>query len=217
LAGTAAKFGNLQGIAVTPDGAVYLSDGPDSELDQLGTDGTLTVIAAPSTATGTGATAVDDPTAVTVAPNGDLVFVNGGSTIEELQGSVVDLVAPLPSGYLVLGGTGFNGLAYDRSGDLLAAVVGENANALVVELPAGSDDWVLAAGIYGTGSKTTSGDGGPALSAGLGYPASIAVNPVSGNLELVSTDGPGSSKGNGVEIRQVTDIADAPTAPLESA
>lgn len=185
-----ASFGSGPwGVAVDAAGNLYIATGYDHRIRRVdAASGIITTIAGNGvgSSSGDGGPAADAtvnmPNKIVVAPNGDLYFseANGNRVrkIEAITGTLTTVAGTgLASGPLGDGGPGSlaslsspSGLAFDGNGDLLIVDQGHS------RLRKLSLDTGIITTVAGTGVSGWEGDGGPATSAQLGYPITVAVD-----------------------------------------
>jgi sugar lactone lactonase YvrE len=170
--GSAARFTNLQRIAMDPSGVLYVTDG--GAIRRVTTAGVVTTIAgvAGSTGTedGTGASArFNGPTGIAVTSSGNLhIGDSGNGTIRSVtQAGVVTTIAGLP---FVNTGLAFNaseGVAVNSTGDVFVADTGAH-RILRITVPG-------TAAVVAGGSQTPGAVDGGAQAARFFSPSAIAV------------------------------------------
>ena len=180
----AARFISLAGIAVGPDGAIYLADDMANRVRVI-RDGTI------ETLVGTGrplhagdggpATAADllAPTALALDPSGALLVAESGSSA--IRKIALDGTISTIAGTGVTGDSGDGGLATaaqlgDPEGLAVAAdgtlFIGERKNARIRRV---ATDGTIST-IAGTGTRGMTGDHGPAVVAQFGNVARIHID-----------------------------------------
>lgn len=180
------------GIAIAPDGSVYVADSGNDRIRRLHLDGSISTVAGTGRAAWEGdggpavAASLSCPRGVTVGPDGTL-------WIGDTENHRVRRISP--EGFIhTAAGTGEPGYAGDNGPAAAARLRGPRGLAAapdgslfiadcdnsVIRLltPAG-----LIIAIAGTGKEGCSGDGGPALAARLADPHGIALAP-GGSLYL---------------------------------
>jgi len=182
---TSAQIGPIQGVAVDVKGNLYLSDTDHNTVRKVDTKGTITTVA------GTGAAGFSgDGGAATSAqlnlPYGLAVDAAGNVYIADLGNNRVRKIGP-DGTITTLAGTGVKG----HSGDGGPATAAElftprnlaldaAANLYISEFEGHRIRQVTPAGVIATvagiGVAGFAGDGGPALSAQLSYPAGLAMD-----------------------------------------
>ena len=187
---TDAAFGSgPYGVAVDATGNVYIATGFDHRIRRVdAASGIITTIAGngESYSSGDGGPAanatVNMPVRIVVAPNGDLYFSeNYGNRVRRIDAATGTISTAagtgLNSGPLGDGGPGPlaslaspQSLAFDSNGDLLIADRG-HARLRRLNLTTG-----IITTVAGNGINGWEGDGGPATSAQLGYPLTVAVD-----------------------------------------
>jgi trimeric autotransporter adhesin len=179
---TLASIDGPSGVAVTPDGTLYVSDIYGNRIRSINTSGVI------STAIGTGAgsstgdggpgvlAAVNRPHSMVVDPSGRLVWAEyGGNTVRRLEsnGTVTRLAGSgvgswSGDGGLATSGTIFHpyALVYDDVGNLY---VSTEDNYIRKVTPAG-----IISTVAGTGVAAYAGEGVVALGAPLNFPTGLA-------------------------------------------
>ncbi len=191
---THAVIGYAEGIAVGPDGALFIADSDNNRIRRV-LDGIITTVAGNGTAgfSGDGGPAVDaalnHPEAVAVAPDGTLYIadtfnsrvrvVGPDGTIATLVGGGTDTCSAAPTA-VHLPMYCPQGLALGRSGRLYVA---DTYNQRVVTVDVDGKIHRVA-GV--TGQEGFSGDGGPASQADLAFPQGLLATP-DGNLYIADS------------------------------
>jgi molecular chaperone DnaK len=167
---TTAEIGNAMGVAVGPDGAVYIADYRSGSIRKV-VGGTISTIA----------TKLDYPQGIAVDATGNLFVADVGNhriARIDASGSVTTVAGTLARG----GPAGDGGpataaqlnspyaVAVDKDGNLYIADTKNNRIRKVVKTG-------TITTIAGTGSAGFGGDGGPASAAALNDPQGIAVGP----------------------------------------
>ncbi len=185
-----ATFGSgPYGVGVDATGNVFIATGFDHRIRRVdAASGIITTIAGngEGSSGGDGGPAVNAtlnmPIKVVVAPNGDLyISENHGHRVRKIDAvtGIITTVAGtgLTSGPLGDGGPGTlaslsspQALAFDRNGDLLIA---DQAHVRLRKLNLTTG---IITTVAGNGINAFAGDGGPATSASLGYPLTVAVD-----------------------------------------
>lgn len=203
--GGVATHGTLafpEGVAVGPEGAVYVADYGDNEIRKIGIDGTMSTVAgggtfcstAPACGDGGRATAahLNFPEGVAVDQRNDDLYiadtlnnevrkVSSRGTITRLAGTGDACATPRSCGD---GGPAASarlnapaGVAVDSQGDVYIADTGDQA----VRMVSGKGTITRVAGNGTACSKAaTCGDGGAASSAQLYFPTSLAIDKTGG-------------------------------------
>ena len=196
---TAAAVGQLYGTTVDASGNVYITCTSCRKVKKISTSGIITTVAGNGTggSTGDGGPATDATIGI---PYGLAVDKSGNLYISDWENSVIRKVDPLGfistiagdasiigGGYSGDGGpaihallSGPAGIATDTAGNLFIAE--ENNNVIRKISKTG-----IITRVAGTGAWAYSGDGGPALSAGIPAPLGVAADD-QGNLYVVDND-----------------------------
>jgi sugar lactone lactonase YvrE len=207
-AATSAPLSFPEGVAVGPDGDVYVADWGDNEVRKLSVTGSITPVAGGGTSCSSppacgdrgpatdaqlsfpDGVAVDQAGNVYIADTGDneVRKVSPGGTITRFAGTGAACSAPPACGD---GGAATAaqlsnpfGLAVDRSGDVYIADAGDNEIRKVT--PAGKISRVAGTG-KACSKPPACGDAGPATTGQLNFPAGVAVDQA-GNV-YVADDG----------------------------
>jgi RHS repeat-associated protein len=181
-----AQLDNPLGVAVGPDGALYIVDDDRNRVRRVGTDGIITTVAGTGIQgfSGDGGLAIqaelNDPDNVAVGSDGSLYITDSGNHRVRRVG---------PNGIITtVAGTGVQGFSGDNA---LAIQAQLNNPSGVVVAPDGSiymtdtgnarvrrvgPDGIITT-VAGTGVQDFGGDGGPATQAQLDDPSGIAVGP----------------------------------------
>jgi uncharacterized protein (TIGR03437 family) len=182
-AATKAELSDPTGIALDSSGNLYIADASNNVVRVVTSGGTISTFAGTGTIgyIGDGGTAVtaelNNPVAVAVDSSGDVFIADAGNNVvrKVVSGTI----------YTVVGGASTDlqlsqpdGLAIDSKGVLYIADTG---NRRIIKFENG----VLFV-IAGNGNFGASGDGGPAVDAGLGDPMGLAADGA-GNLYIADT------------------------------
>ena len=187
---TAAALNQPRGLAVAPDGSLYVADAGNHAVRRIATNGTITTVAGTGTAGDSGdggpatAAAMQSPFAVAFGAAGTFYVVDRDAhRVRKITGGVITTVAG--TGTPGAAGTGgaatsaqLNGpsdVVLDAAGALYIA---DSSNARVVKV----DPTGLLRVIAGTGASGFSGDGGLATSAQFQFPRALAFSPLDGTL-----------------------------------
>jgi NHL repeat-containing protein len=197
IAGAAlsSPLGGIDGIALGPDGSVYLADPNTDHIDKVTPGGQLTIIAGngspgPEQPGSALSSPMGTPTQMVVNAAGDLLFVDQSYShvYEVTPGGVLSVVAgngthaaPTPGPASASGFLTSIGLAQDSAGDLFVADAGKGAHEVVEITPSGTLSVVAGNGTNGAPVP------GPATSSPLGAIQGIAVDP-SGNLYIADVN-----------------------------
>jgi len=181
--GSAARFDSPTGLALGPDGALYVSDTGNHTIRRVTTNGIVTTLAGSAGnadyADGSAAAArFNQPLGLAVAPDGTVLVADSGNHLIRVitTNSIVSVLAGNPETFGSADGTGTNaffnspvGLALAADGSLFVS----DANNFTIRR-------VSAAGVVTTIAGATGQDGavdGPASSARFGKPAELALAP----------------------------------------
>jgi sugar lactone lactonase YvrE len=164
-----------QGVAADSAGNIYIADTADRGVREV-SNGVITTMVA----------GLDDPTQVAVDSAGN-VYISDSSCIRKVSGGIITTVAggngtpgfggdggPATSALLF----GSYGIAVDPAGNLYIADAGNNRIRKV-------SNGIITT-VAGNGTPGFSGDNGPATSAELNRPQSVAVD-AAGNLYIADT------------------------------
>jgi secreted PhoX family phosphatase len=200
---TKAELSGPSGVAVDASGNLFIADASNYRIREVGTNGMITTVAGNGTQgySGDGGAAtgaeLSNPNSVAVDASGNLFIADQARNVIREVGTngIITTVAgygymiPIsgnPEGYSGDGGAATNarlfspwGVTLDASGNLFIADVG---NGRIREV---RTDGIITT-VAGNGTQGYSGDGGPATSAQLGYPSSVAVD-ASGNLFIADS------------------------------
>ena len=182
---TNASFSHPVGIAVAPDGTVFVADRGNNRIRRIGPDGYIHTVAGNGTAAYSGddgpATnaALNQPESVALGLDGSLYIADRDNhRVRRVDtGGIITTVAGNGNGWNYGdGGLATNagvqsphGVAVSADGALFIAVDGDYVVRYVS--PNGVIDTVA-----GTGAAGFSGDNGPALAAGLDVPSGLALD-----------------------------------------
>ncbi len=173
------------GIAVGPDGSVYISDRNNCRIRRVGPDGIITTMAGTGECgfSGDGGLAVEaglrDPFDVALGPDGSVYFADAGNNrVRRIRpDGIIETVAGNGSfefssdgGPATEAGVVPEGIAVAADGSIYIADVG-NARIRRVD-----PDGIITT-IAGTGVNGLSGDGGPATLARMTSPAHVEIAP----------------------------------------
>ena len=183
---TEASFLGLSGIAVGPDGTIYVGDGTNSKIRRIDTSGIVRTLAGTGVLgfSGDGGLAVEArlwrPTFVATGPDGSVYFVDREN---------VRVRRVRPNGVIeTVAGTGEHEWAYEEGmatetglWDPRGLAVDAAGNLYIADKPHDRIRKVTPAGwmttFAGGGLPSGSGDGGPATEARLKKPVDVAVGP----------------------------------------
>jgi RHS repeat-associated protein len=190
---TQAELSGPLGLALGPDGSLYVADTGNNRVRRVGTDGLITTVAGNGTAglAGDGSQAtqaeLNAPAGVAVGPDGSLYVADtGNNRIRQvgLAGVINTAVGggTNPDGNVRIPGllglpvqlTAPTAVAVGPDGSLYIADTG--GNRLHVVSPEGADQFNTST-IVGNGKAGASGDGGLGTAALIASPAGVAVGP----------------------------------------
>lgn len=169
-----AQFLETAGIAVAPDGTIYVSDDMSHRVRMI-RNGTIQTIAV----------MLNAPTALALDGAGNLfASLAGGSVISKIapDGTVSTVAGTGDAGFSGDGGPATSAQLAHPDGIAVAAdgtlYIGDRLNDRVRKV---APDGTIST-IAGTGARGLSGDGGPALEAKLGYVSRVQLDPEGGLL-----------------------------------
>ncbi len=179
-------LGQLSGVAVYK-GNIYIADSAGNRILLVASDGSIRIAAGNGSQgfSGDGGAAtsasLSRPQGIAVDASGNLFIADNCRIRQVSAGSIISTVAG--NGSCSFSGDGGPAIsasltpvsvAVDASGNLFIA---EHQNCRIRQVSAGG----IISTVAGNGSCSFSGDGGPAISASLNFPAGVAVD-ASGNL-----------------------------------
>jgi sugar lactone lactonase YvrE len=187
---TRAQLSEPVGVAVGPDGSLYIADRDNAVVRRVAPNGTITTVAGTGVSgySGDGGPAVgaklSDPENIVVDARGRVFFtdqINERVRMIDVDGTITTVAGTGEAGDTGDGGPGTDatlnspyGLAIDAAGNLYVA---DSKGARVREI---ARDGTITT-VAGTGVPGYSGDGGRATQAQLSQPSSLAVD-ASGDL-----------------------------------
>jgi streptogramin lyase len=191
---TQAELSTPIGIAVGPDGSLYIADTNNERVRRVGPDGVISTVAGNGTRGygGDGGPAtqaqLDTPEHVVVGPDGSLYIGDlGNNRIRRVgpDGVITTVVGTGRSGY---GGDGGPATQAQLGGAPVYLAVGPDGSLYLDDSGNYAIRRVAADGIIttvvGNGKFGGGGDGGPAQQAQLAYPTGIAFGP-DGSLYII--------------------------------
>ncbi|ADP85100.1 serine/threonine-protein kinase [Pseudofrankia inefficax] len=181
---TQAEINSVEGIAVGPDGSLYLADYSNERIRKVTPDGIISTIAGTgtkgytSTPTPALSAQISDPNSVVIADDGTIYIGNLGS--DSVQKIGKDGILSPFAGNGKTGRTGDGGDAANATLSIPDLALGPDGTVYISNY--GSDtvrkvtpDGVITT-IAGTGAEGNTGDGGPATAAQLKSPSSVVVD-----------------------------------------
>jgi uncharacterized protein (TIGR03437 family) len=175
-----ASLNHPQGVAVSPNGNIYIADTLNNAIRVSGAGGLIATIAGtgPAGFSGDGGPAtsalLNGPTGVSVDAAGNVYIVDAGNQRlrKVTSGGVISTVAASLANP--------DSVATDASGNIFVTNTG-NRRVLIISSNG------QPSSIAGTGDCCYSGDGGPAVSAALDTPAGLAVDASSGTVYVADS------------------------------
>ncbi len=190
---TAARLSDLRGVAVGPDGSLFVSDYGNHRIRRIGPDGVITTVAGTGVAgfSGDGGSAtaaqLSFPWGVAVGPDGSLFVTDYGN--HRIRRIGPDGIMTTVAGTGVLGFSGDGELAIAAQvGYPSGIAVGTDSSLFVSDTfnhrvrRIGQDGIITT--VAGSGVQGFSGDGEPATAARLSVPSGVAVG-LDGSLFVV--------------------------------
>ena len=194
---TDARFRYPYGLAVGPDGSLYIADSQNHRVRRVGTDGIIDTVAGNGTQGFTGdngdatAAELNTPIGVAVAPDGSLLIVDQlNYRIRRVRpdGKIVTFAG---NGQSVFGGDG--GAATGAGMQPWGVAVGPDGAVYIADRSNSRlrmvDQNGTISSVAGNGQAGPNGDNVPATSVNLGVPSDVAVAP-DGSIYVV-VGGPG--------------------------
>lgn len=186
---TSASLSFPGGVAVAPDGSVYIADGGNDRVRRVGSDGLITTFAGNAEkfkfgAGGDGGPATEAqvafPSAVAIGLDGSVYIAQ--STHHRVRRVTPDGIIDRFAGTGAIGSSGDGGPARRAElGSPIGLAIGPDGSLYITDRRGASVRRVgpdrIITSIAGDGSFGFSGDGGPALAAGLLCPHGVAVGP----------------------------------------
>lgn len=187
---------NPDGLTVAPDGSLYITEYSGYRVRLVTPDGTVTTVAGTGAATSSGdfgpasAATLNQPRRVVASPVGDL-FISEGlgcriRRVDAVSGLIFTMVGngvcarSGDSGPASLAQMGHGyGLAFDSEG-----ILHFSEFSVVCGIRKIDASGIVSTTVGSSGSCTTSGDGGPAVQAGINNPLSIVFD-AADNLYVV--------------------------------
>src|SRR4051794_18910699 len=170
---TRAAFQDPTGLALAPDGSLYVADTDNNRLRKVKPDGTIVTVAGTADQGFSGdngpaaAAQVNEPRGVAVDSHSRVFFSDSGNNrvrFIDVDGTIHSLAVALK---------GPTGLAFAADGSLLVADTGD---AVIKRIAADGSVKTVA----GNGGGGSGGDGGAATSAQLNQPVDVAATPSGG-------------------------------------
>ena len=184
-AATSAELDDPSGIAVDSSGNLYIADTSNHVIRKVA-GGTITTYAGTNVSGGTGdhGLAIDaqlaNPTGLTLDAAGNLYIADTGNSRIRIVTKATGDITSLSTGNFILSSP--KGVAVDAAGNVYIA---DTNNSRVLKVaPSGSITKTTT--VAGTSVIGFSGDGGPATSAQLAYPSSLAVD-AAGNIYIADS------------------------------
>ena len=190
---TEAELNTPYGIAVAPDGTLYIADSENHRIRQVTPNGIITTIAGTGDIghSGDGGPAteamLDHPNAVALAPDGSL-YITSGNSIRRIgtDGIITTVAGGAIEGYSGDGGPATrarlywpNGITIGSDGSLY---ISDRMNHCIRLI---TPDGIIST-LAGNGSEGYSGEEGPPAQAQLDFPSGVAIGP-NGIVYVVDT------------------------------
>jgi serine/threonine-protein kinase len=181
---TQAEINSVEGMAVGPDGSLYLADYTNERIRKVAPDGIITTIAGTGQKgyTGTPTPAVSaqisDPNSIAIADDGTIYIGNLGS--DSIQKIDKNGMLSTFAGNGKTGRTGDGGPATSATLSIPDLTLGPDGTVYIAAYGSDTVRKVTPQGIIttiaGTGAEGNTGDGGPATAAQLKSPSSVVVD-----------------------------------------
>ena len=191
-----ARFDNASGLAVAPDGSLYIADTDNHRIRRIGPDGIIRTVAGTSKSgyNGDGISATEAqlfrPFTVALGPDGSLYIAD--SRNHRIRRVGLDGIITTVAGNGTEGYSGDDGRAIDAQLNVPCSVavsldgslyIADTGNHCIRQV---SPDGIITT-LTGTGEAGSSGDGSPAFKAQINCPYGVAVGP-DGSLYLSDSD-----------------------------
>ena len=190
---TQASLSSPTGVAVGPDGSIYIADSRNRRIRKVSTDGIITTVAGNGTQgfSGDGGPATQasvwSPDAIAVGPDGGVYIAD--SISRRIRKVSTDGIITTVAGNGTQGFSGDGGPATQASFSSPTGVTVNPGGSLYIadtdsrRIRKVSTDGIITT-VAGNGNRGFSGDDGPATQASFSSPAGVAVGP-DGNIYIV--------------------------------